>query len=138
MVRWIDVRGDAVRPAAGGLVNALEAAAVVRELRRLALEQAYCGSIGVTSPFRAHVNRIRDLVQQDHELERALERLDFTVDSVHRFQGDERDLMIFAPAVSAGDTTRALGFLGSQPNVLGAALLEQSVSSTRAATECTT
>jgi len=39
---------------------------------------------------------------QDAELSRRLAALQFVVDTVHGFQGDERDAMFFSPVVSAG------------------------------------
>lgn len=121
-VTWKHVEGHSRRPAGGGLVNDEEAEAVVAELRDLILRRGYRGSIGVTSPFRAQVNRIKDIANQDPQLSAVLDSLDFVVDSVHRFQGDERDLIVFSPAVSKGDTKRALGFLGSQPNIFNVAI----------------
>ncbi|MCC6394698.1 MAG: hypothetical protein IT167_29155 [Bryobacterales bacterium] len=69
----------------GGAFNDEEARAVVKELKRLVLEQHYKGSVGVVSPFRAHVNRIRDLAAQETRLEQALTASKFLVDTVHRF-----------------------------------------------------
>jgi very-short-patch-repair endonuclease len=44
------------------------------------------------------------------------------VNTVHAFQGDERDLMIFSPVVSEGITEGALGFLRSNPNLFNVAV----------------
>jgi very-short-patch-repair endonuclease len=92
-------------------LNEDEARAVVRELKRLVLEQRYGGSIGVVTPFRAQANRIRVLVAQEARLDQALTANNFLVDPVHSFQGDERDLMIFSPVVSSGIAEGALWFL---------------------------
>src|SRR5262249_6119489 len=89
-VRWVDVRGKVVRSTKGGAVNGPEAAAVLKELQKLVMEQGYDGAIGVVTPFRAHANRIRTLVHQDSELSGRLANLRFVVDTVHGFQGDER------------------------------------------------
>ncbi len=120
-VRWINVRGKARRPGSGGAINEPEAAAVVAELERLSL-QNYRGSIGVVSPFRAQANRIRDLVFGHSELSRSITGFDFLSDTVHKFQGDERDVMIFSPVVSDGIGTGALSFLRSNPNLFNVAV----------------
>ena len=122
VVRWVDVKGEVVRPPSGGAVNEEEAHAVVRELKRLVLEQRYSGSIGVVSPFRAQANRIRDLVSQETILEQAVIGQDFLVDTVHRFQGDERDLMIFSPVVSNGMLPSSLSFLRRNSNLFNVAI----------------
>lgn len=121
-VRWVDVKGRVTRPANGSALNEDEAHAVVRELKRLVLEQHYTGSIGVVTPFRPQANRIRDLVAQEARLDQALTANDFLVDPVHSFQGDERDLMIFSPVVSEGIAEGALWFLRHNGNLFNVAI----------------
>lgn len=110
-LRWIDVRGKVIRPGGRSALNEREAEAVVQELKRVVLEQQYPGTIGVVTPFRAHANRIRDLVASERDLTRSLSGRDFIPDTAHAFQGDERDLMIFSPVVSPGISDPALWFL---------------------------
>jgi very-short-patch-repair endonuclease len=121
-VRWIETRGKVVRPAAGGAVNGDEAQAVLREIERLVLRQGYKGSIGVVSPFRAQANRIREMALQHEVLATRLPALEFLADTVHRFQGDERDVMIFSPVVSTGVSDGALIFLRNNPNLFNVAI----------------
>jgi len=111
-VRWIDVRGKVTRPPAGGAVNPEEAAAVVQEIERL-VRRNYRGTIGVVTPFRSQANLIRDLVHQNEALVYRLAEMDFLANTVHLFQGDERDLMVFSPVVSTGIPESALRFLSS-------------------------
>ena len=120
-VRWVDVQGSTRRPADGGALNEEEVKAVVDEIERL-MEQDYRGSIGVVSPFRAQANRIRDVLNTRTKLAAWLENSDLLVDTVHKFQGDERDVMIFSPVVSRGVGKEALGFLRSNPNLFNVAI----------------
>jgi very-short-patch-repair endonuclease len=120
-VRWLDVPGKTVRPAGGGAMNEAEAQAVVKEVERL-IRLGYRGSIGVVSPFRAQANRIRDVVHGHASLVARLADVDFLADTVHRFQGDERDVMIFSPVVSSGVSGAALGFLRNNPNLFNVAI----------------
>lgn len=119
-IRWIDIAGKTVRPAAGGAVNEIEARAVVDEISRLVTE-GYQGSIGVVSPFRVQADRIRDLVRFDDELSKRLDK-SFLSDTVHKFQGDERDIIIFSPVISSGVAKGAIGFLKSTPNLFNVAV----------------
>jgi len=121
VVRWVHVQGKTIRPGTGGAVNDVEARKVVAEIEHL-INQGYQGSIGVVSPFRAQANRIRDLVNQHDSLSSRLANLDFLADTVHKFQGDERDVMIFSPVVSAGVPETALGFLRSNSNLFNVAI----------------
>ncbi len=120
-VRWVDVQGSAVRPGSGGAVNEAEAVGVVKEIERL-ISQGYRGSIGVVSPFRAQANRIRDLVHGHDSLAACIADFDFLADTAHKFQGDERDVMIFSPVVSPGISVGSLGFLRSNPNLFNVAI----------------
>jgi very-short-patch-repair endonuclease len=74
------------------------------------------------TPFRAHANRIRMLVHQDVELSQLLAPLGFVVDTVHGFQGDERDAIFFSPVVSAGAGENTLRFLKSHGNLFNVAI----------------
>jgi len=109
-IRWIDVTGKVSRPSGGGALNEVEAKAVVGELNRL-VEQGYSGSVGVVSPFRAQANRVRDLVNQDDRLSTRIVDLEFLANTVHKFQGDEREVMLFSPVVSAGIQEKTLVWL---------------------------
>jgi len=120
-IRWVNVAGKTVRPGTGGAVNQEEAKAAVDEIERL-IGQGYRGSIGVVSPFRAQANRIRDLVYGHADLGSRIADLDFLADTVHKFQGDERDVMVFSPVVSTGISDGALGFLRSNPNLFNVAI----------------
>jgi very-short-patch-repair endonuclease len=121
-VRWVDVKGKVARPARGGALNATEADAVLTAVRQLVVDQGYRGAIGVVTPFRAQANRIRTLVHQDPELAQQLAALQFVVDTVHGFQGDERDVIFFSPVVSAGVGENTLRFLKSHGNLFNVAV----------------
>jgi len=121
-VRWESVSGKISRPSTGGAENKEEAKKVVQVLKRLVIEQEYPGSIGVVSPFRAQANLITKLVNEYGELERKLIPADFLSDTVHKFQGDERDIMIFSPVLSAEMPRGALGFLKNNGNLFNVAI----------------
>lgn len=121
-VRWVNVSGQTIRPNTGGAFNREEAKAVVAELRRLVIERGYKGTVGVVSPFRAQANLIREMVLADQSLAEELARHEFLSDTVHKFQGDERDLMIFSPVVSKGISPGAIGFLKNNGNLFNVAI----------------
>jgi very-short-patch-repair endonuclease len=121
-VRWIEIRGKVMRPAGGGAMNTLEAEALLKAVRSLVLSESFTGSIGVVTPFRAQANRIRALVHQDRDLAQKLAALRFVVDTVHGFQGDERDVIFFSPVVSAGINDTAIRFLKGNGNLFNVAI----------------
>lgn len=116
-VRWVDVPGKARRPPDGGAVNEVEAQAVVDRVRHLLLDQAYRGTIGVVTPFRAQANLIRRLLHEKADLVPLLEPAELLVDTAHAFQGDERDVVFFSPVVAPGIASGALWFLNSSGNL---------------------
>lgn len=116
-VRWVDVAGRVRRPRDGGAVNEVEARAVVEQVRHLLLDQAYRGTIGVVTPFRAQANLSRRLLHEDTALVPLLEAAELLVDTAHAFQGDERDVVFFSPVVAAGMPSGGLWFLNSTGNL---------------------
>lgn len=116
-VRWVNVQGNVIRPSNGGAINRAEAEAVVRELRRVAVEQRFSGEIGVVTPFRAQANLIEELITADNGLAPVLASRNFISETAHKFQGDERDLIVFSPVVSRGMPQGAYGFLKAQGNI---------------------
>lgn len=120
-IRWIDVKGTVIQPAIGGSLNEIEVKKVVEELRRI-VNTGYNGTIGVVSPFRAQANRIRDMVFADTDLSDRLINRDFLVDTVHKFQGDERDVIIFSSVVSSGMGKGSEVFLSKTGNLFNVAI----------------
>ena len=78
--------------------------------------------MGVVTPFRGQANRIRQLIRQQPALDAALNRRNFMVETAHCFQGDERDVMIFSPVVSANTPQGSLNFLKRTGNVFNVAV----------------
>lgn len=121
-VRWVDVKGEVRRPSSGGAINEIEVQAVVKFLENLVFEQGYKGSIGAVSPFRAQANAINVAISRNDKLDRELKAHGFLSDTVHKFQGDERDIMVFSPVVSQGMQDGGLGFLRSNGNLFNVAI----------------
>jgi len=121
-VRWVNVQGSSNKSASGGSINPIEVKAVVDELVQLVLVRGYRGSIGVVSPFRAQANAIDIAVKNNNELDRALLNQKFISNTVHKFQGDERDVMIFSPVLSTGMTPGSIYFLQNQGNLFNVAI----------------
>lgn len=120
-VRWIDVKGKCVRPASGSYYNDNEADRVVQELARI-VATGYRGTIGVVTPFKAQYIRILDKLNQNTDLKERLTLRSFICDTVHKFQGDEKDIMIFSPVISHGTGSSALSFLSKTPKLFNVAI----------------
>ena len=122
-MKWMDVKGHTVRPESGGAYNLAEVEAVIRVLRRLTIDLEFHGSIGVTTPFHLQADMIRKALTSDSELRNRLEVVNnLLVDTVHKFQGDEKDVIIFSPVVSNGTQRQSLLFLKGTGNLFNVAI----------------
>ncbi len=122
-VRWIDVKGKVERPSGRGTIkNRMEAERVIEELKVLVQKRGYVGSVGVVSPFRAQANLIHDLIDRDTNLSHLLQERDFEANTVHAFQGDERDVIIFSPVISDNAPNTAKEFLKRNANLFNVAI----------------
>lgn len=121
-VIWQDVKGKTIRPGSSGALNVPEAKAVVEAMADLLIRRNYKGTVGVVTPFRAQVQQIRTLIAQNPELAALGGQGEEMVETVHRYQGDERDVMFFSPVVSDGILPGALGFLRSNGNLFNVAI----------------
>lgn len=122
-MRWMDIKGKTIRPETGGAYNLKEAECVIRILRRLSVELEFDGSIGVTTPFHLQAEMITKALERDAELRNHLElHNQILIDTVHKFQGDERDVIIFSPVVSQGTKSQSLMFLKSTGNLFNVAI----------------
>lgn len=121
-VVWIEVSGEAVRPPGGSAYNDAEARRVVEVVGKMIPKDQGNSpiSIGVVSPFRAQVYRITRLLEK-HISTKALERHSLSVATAHRFQGDERDVIIFSPVISRGIGPFAARFV-ADPNLFNVAI----------------
>ena len=119
-VRWIDCPGR-TQHKDGSFVNNEEVQGVVRFVKTMFSEQ-YRGSIGVVSPYRLNANAIRMRLENDPEMNQYLQDAGFLSDTVHRFQGDERDLIIFSPVVSKGAPDWMLDLLKAERNLFNVAI----------------
>ena len=121
-IRWVDVVGKTVRPSTGSAYNDSEVSAIIEEIKRLVIDNTYTGTVGVVTPFKAQAERIEKAIVKDTTLKNALLKNDFLVDTVHKFQGDERDMILFSPVISQGTGQGALTFLKNTGNLFNVAI----------------
>lgn len=120
-VAWRHVEGRAVRPAAGSAFNEAEVQAVVEVVLGLAGRPGMERSVGVVTPFALQAEKLGRAL--DAALpEEVRRRLQLAVGTAHRFQGDERDVMIFSPVVAPGLPEASIGWLMGTPNLFNVAI----------------
>jgi very-short-patch-repair endonuclease len=121
-IRWNDVTGNTVRPNGSSAQNEEEARAVVAVLRNLIVERHFEGTVGVVTPFKAQRELIHSMISECKEFAASASSNELMVDTIHRFQGDERDVMLFSPVISRGAARETVGFLRSNGNLFNVAI----------------
>ncbi|MEA3325147.1 MAG: AAA domain-containing protein [Euryarchaeota archaeon] len=99
-------------------INPPEVDAVCERVKQLReCEDFGAFTIGVVTPFSAHAEAISEKLDEMGLLMR-----DVTVGTAHRYQGDERDIMIFSPVVAKGITDGAARWVEEPTNLINVAL----------------
>lgn len=116
---WAHVPPPAVLE--GQNVNRAEVRAITAHVETLLVREGYSGTLGVTSPFRGQVHAIEQAVRAAipaHKLEAA----EFRVATVDGFQGQERDVILFSPTLTATSPMSAVSFVQKDHRRLNVAI----------------
>ena len=112
---FVDVPGHTQRGKTGGAFNRVEAEAVIAWVLE---HPAKPGTLGVVTPFAAQADLISD---------RLLAALGssaggITVGSAHKFQGEERDVVLFSTVLAADALRGTVGWLETHRNLVNVAV----------------
>jgi very-short-patch-repair endonuclease len=120
-IHWTHVAGKLERGQTG--VWCSDEIEVIRgELSRLAAG-GYQGTIGVVTPFRQQMIRLKDGLEAGDVLPPDfMERVCFLAATAHGFQGDERDLILFSLCGGPDMPEGATIFLRENPNLFNVAV----------------
>ncbi len=119
---WKHVVGITERSSDGSAFNKSEACSVVRELETIICKECFQGSIGVVTPFRKQANYIRNLVHKNQNIWVNMPEKGLLIDTAHKFQGDEKDIIIMSPVLSHGTLPQTRAFLRKQENIFNVAI----------------
>ena len=115
-VKWVDVRGKTNQTKSPS--NKEEAIEIIKILKSFKKSKLKKISFGVVTLFRAQMDLIVDMIKRTKELE----KMDITVGTTHRFQGDEKDIIIFSPAISQGIKQTTLNWIHTTTQLLNVAI----------------
>lgn len=120
-IHWTQVAGK-METGITGAWCAEEIEVIRRELASLAASN-YRGTIGVVTPFRQQMIRLRDTLEAGDSLPPDfMERVRFLAATAHGFQGDERDLILFSLCGGPDMPQGATIFLRENPNLFNVAV----------------
>lgn len=116
-ISWEDVQGKARRLSPGNIENRVEANYVVSILLQLIDKYGSGVSYGVITPFTKQHNVITDIFREKTK-GRDFSNYDITIYTAHKFQGDEKDIIIFSPVITVGLPEGTINFVDKEPNLL--------------------
>lgn len=120
-VAWVDVRGHVERPPTGSARNPKEARRVADLVAEVIASAPSGTTVGIVTPFSAHaslIDRLLDSRISDEERR----RVELRIGTAHRFQGDERDVVVFSPVVSQGMQGKTTAWILRTENLINVAL----------------
>ena len=114
----VDVKGSALKDSkTDSWYNPEEGNKVIQLISEIQNNQEYSNmSIGVITPFRGQVEYIAN------ELNKYSMGINISVSTVHKYQGDERDIIVFSPVISSGISEGAANWVQSPPNLINVAI----------------
>lgn len=107
---WTHVEAPSVQSHNKQNINLPEVKAITEEVKKLLVGQNYLGTIGVIAPFRPQVSELHEALIATIPPE-YWKSAKLRVGTIDRFQGQERDLILFSPTVFAKINTSAVIFL---------------------------
>ena len=116
-ILWRQVKGNTIHSKSP--YNEEEAEKVIEELLKLN-ETAFTfhASVGVVTLFRAQTELILEKLKPFKDII----DIDITIGTAHRFQGDEKDIILFSPAVSEGIKPGTLQWIQTTNQLLNVAV----------------
>lgn len=120
-VSWLDVVGTP-RFETSGFWIPEEVDRIAEELIKLILDNRFEGTVGVVTPFRRMANALQQKIEASEIHQSILDACQFRADTAHKFQGDERDIIFYAPCYHPQMSNKHKWFLSSQKNVFNVAL----------------
>ena len=118
-IGWVDVDGAAEQPAAGSWLNRKEAEQTVEQLRGI-IESGY-KTVGVVTPFTAQAKLIERIAKTQIDPDR-LKEINFDSGTAHRFQGGEREAILFSSVLSPGMAPSGALWIEKEMNLLNVAV----------------
>lgn len=120
-VTWFNKKGQ-LRNEQTGIWIPEEVNTITNEVKRLLNEERFEGTVGVVTPFRRMANALQEAIEKSGIHQKVLEAAQFRADTAHKFQGDERDVIFYAPCYHRDLPNKHKWFLASQKNVFNVAL----------------
>jgi len=120
-VEWEQLSSRIAPTAGKGFLLPEEVKKTVDIVKDLLEEHKYEGTVGVVCPHRKMVSRIRDQIEKSVDA-RLLQAANFEAQTAHGFQGDERDVIVYAMGVHPDMPRGPKWFVAENSNLFNVAL----------------
>jgi very-short-patch-repair endonuclease len=120
-IEWVQVDSDVRATGKGEYCLNEEVDKTVSLVREILEERGYAGTVGVVTPLRLMADRIRDGVDKCVR-PNLLQAANFESQTAHGFQGDERDIIVYAMAVHPEMPRGSRWFVAENRNLFNVAL----------------
>ena len=114
VLTWINIKGKIYGNSKRNKIEVKRVVEILMQVIPFAKQNNF--QIGVTTPFR---NQAEDIIQSIPTTYKNI----VTADTVHKFQGNEKDIMIFSPVIAEGATKNMINFINiGAPQLLNVAI----------------
>lgn len=121
-VQWTHVQGETVHPVGGSRLNTREAEEVSYVFFEILSKIKGTNlSIGVVTPYSAQQKKIETLIANKLDAS-TIERHGVKIMTAHKFQGSEKDIMIFSLVLSSNGEGNSDRWYQNHPQILNVAL----------------
>ena len=121
-VEWIDCSGEVYKHPAGSRVNRKEVEVVVNLYKDILKKIIKTDlTLGIVTPYRRQADAIREAIYNKTQPE-DMEKHDIKVMTAHKFQGSERDIMIFSLVLASKGNGNSDTWYNIYPQILNVAL----------------
>jgi very-short-patch-repair endonuclease len=119
-IHWTHVEGTLLK-APTGCKSKAEAEVIATHLRELLVQQQYEGTVGVVTPFSHQSVELMRHIERVVPYE-AIKRVQLIADTVHKFQGDARDVMLFSLCIGPDMPRGARHFVSDNRRLFNVAI----------------
>lgn len=121
-VHWIDCKGKSIKSFSGSRYNEEETIAIIKLLKHVLKEISDTTlSIGIVTPYSQQQKHITDILPKIFS-ENIIEKHNIKVLTAHKFQGSEKDIMIFSMVLSSVGNGNNDRWYNSNPQILNVSL----------------
>lgn len=121
-IHWTEISSTVVSAGGSGCVAEAEVDAVYELVKNILVENNFRGSLGIVTPFRQQQKRLHDKIYDGEISFDIINQSKLVVDTVHGFQGDEKDVMIFSLCAGPDMPRGSLHFIREKSNLFNVAV----------------